>query len=102
VGQLTSQGKVNRRLIGIQIAPLDSSLAIQLGISSEAIVIQSVEPGSLADAAGMRAGDIVTHIQGRRIQGITDLRTVIAHSGQGVPLSLRVLRNGSELDITIN
>jgi regulator of sigma E protease len=58
-----------------------------------------VQPGSAAEAAGLRAGDVVTRIDGSKIERFEDIQTIV-RMNPGVPLHLTVQRDGRDLDLT--
>ncbi len=60
-----------------------------------------VGPGGPAWKAGLQTGDLVTHVDGRRVLGFTDLQTEVAFSGEGESLTLTVERDGKTLEITV-
>jgi regulator of sigma E protease len=58
-----------------------------------------VQPGSAAEAAGLRAGDVVTRIDGSKIERFEDIQTIV-RMNPGVPLHMTVQRDGRDLDLT--
>lgn len=61
--------------------------------------IDSVNPGSRAEEAGFRAGDVVLSVNGARTTFQQDLRDLIAENPE-VPLTVAVLREGAPLTLT--
>ena len=62
--------------------------------------ISSASPGSPAEAAGLKAGDVVVAIAGRRVFTAEDLvNTIRAHPGQ--PLPIEVERDGKRMTLTV-
>lgn len=97
--QLKAEGRVTRSYIGIQPAPLQD-LEGFFGIeANKGMLVDSVDPGSPAEEAGLRAGDIVLELDGRELdvrfpEQIPPVLHRIAEFAPGTTLSLRVLRNG--------
>jgi regulator of sigma E protease len=60
------------------------------------IGIQEVQPGTPADAAGLRAGDAIQSVDGHPFHTVTTLLAYM-QSGKGQPLTLGILRNGAAL-----
>lgn len=58
------------------------------------IQVQSVAPGSAAEAAGLRAGDRIARIAGRDVGTLEDLRAVMAEHrpGDSVPMEIELGR----------
>lgn len=63
--------------LGIEVLPLDPVRARQFGVS-RAVVITAVEPGSAADRAGLRRGDVVLQADGREVSGSGDIAQAVA------------------------
>lgn len=62
------------------------------------IGVQEVSPGTPADQAGLRAGDSIVAVDGRPFHSVATLLAYMK-SGQGKPITLTVLRNGSQLQV---
>jgi regulator of sigma E protease len=62
--------------------------------------VGGVEPGSAAERAGIRKGDVIVALNGRPIAEWEDLSSGIKQS-EGRPLELRVRRDGSEIPVTV-
>src|SRR5690242_2872173 len=84
VDQLISTGKVEHPLLGVRV-----------GSASNGASVASVESGSGADKAGIKAGDVITAVDGTDITSAQQLRTIIAEHKPGDKLSVEVRRNGS-------
>ena len=91
--QLVKTGKVNRRTIGVYIAPISEVEAQRLGLSNKSVLIQDVLAKTAAAKAGLRAGDIITHINNRAIEGVGSLRSSIAHLKKGDVVSIDIWRD---------
>ena len=63
-------------------------------------LIESVEPGSAAEAAGIEAGDFVA-IDGSTIEGIEDLAGQVRSRHAGDTVEVTVVRDGEELTVTV-
>jgi len=104
MAQLAANGSVSRGRIGVSIQNMSPELAKNLGISqSSGALIGTVEKGTPADVAGLRAGDVVTGINGAPIIGASDLRNRVGLSPVGTKMELTVLRGNDtkKLDITV-
>jgi serine protease Do len=67
------------------------------GPTVEGALVQNVAPGSPADQAGVRQGDVITAANGRTITGEDDLLVALANSKPGQSMTLTLNRNGSTL-----
>jgi len=94
--QLIRYGEVRRGALGIAMQDLTPEAAARLGMatSAEGAVIVQVEPGSPAQRAGLRRGDVVVSIDGRPVRTASDLRNYIGLSPVGSVVELEIVRDG--------
>lgn len=99
--QISKYGSVHRGLMGIFVQPLTPELAQALGYTSETqgALVAQVNEGSPAESAGLKAGDIITSINGTTITQASQIKTVISLLRVGTEATLTVLRNNKELKI---
>jgi len=99
--QLITHGKVRRGRLGAQAQDLTPELAQAFGIRyRRGAVVARVVPGSAADRAGLKVGDIVVEINGRKVPDATTLRNHIGLLRVGETVTLKVLRNGKTRILT--
>ena len=73
--QIIEYGEVRRGYIGAKFQDLDRVLIEAFGLSVEkGAVVVSVSSGSPSDQAGLEAGDVIVSVNGRKINGASDLR----------------------------
>ena len=65
------------------------------------MLVQEVTPGGPAEKAGLKAGDIITTIDGRSIKDGDDLVNEIASRRPGSSVRLGYLRDGKQTDATV-
>ena len=58
-------------------------------------------PGTPADDAGIRSGDIITGFDGRPVTGLGDLRARIASTPVGEPLVFTIWRKTEEIELSV-
>ena len=75
-------------------------VAFLVGVQFEGPVIGSVMPASPAEAAGLRAGDRVTSVDGSPVATFSDIQIAAALNTPDAPLQLLVRRGGNELEFT--
>ncbi len=95
--QLKNGGKVRRGKLGVGIQEITSDLAKSLGLdSARGVLVNSVDPDGPADKAGIKAGDIITAVNGTRVNDANSLRNRIAGTAPGAEIELTILRDGRE------
>ncbi|MGF1615755.1 MAG: DegQ family serine endoprotease [Gammaproteobacteria bacterium] len=97
MSQLIEYGEVRRGQVGVLVQDLSPELAQAFGLplSSGAVVAQ-VEPGSPADQAGLRPGDVVTAVNGRPIRNASALRNALGLLRVGTEITMETVRNGRQ------
>ncbi|HUQ91865.1 MAG TPA: DegQ family serine endoprotease [Bryobacteraceae bacterium] len=97
VDQLTKTGKVRRGMLGVGIQLITSELASSLGLTDvRGVLVNSVEPGSPAEIAGLRTGDIISTVNGTPTNHPNTLRNRVASTPPGSEITLGILRDGKE------
>jgi len=102
--QLRTTGRVSRGLIGVSIGSVSKDVAESIGLGkARGALVSAVVPGSAAEKAGVREGDIITKYGDKVIETPSDLSRSVASTKPGVRSTLTVFRNGAsrELSITV-
>ncbi|MFT6270447.1 MAG: serine protease DegQ [Alphaproteobacteria bacterium] len=102
VDQIIEFGEVRRGLLGIIGGDVDSGLAE--AFNSEVNIgafVNEVAPGTAAEKAGLKAGDIITEINGNGLTGFNELRAKIASLGAGAEVELTVIRSGKAQKVEV-
>ncbi len=99
--QLIKFGSVKRGLLGVNIAPVTPDIAQALGLPAAggALVTQVVK-ASAADRAGIRAGDVITTVNGQAVKSNTELRNAIGLLRVGDKVAIGLLRDGKTQSLT--
>jgi S1-C subfamily serine protease len=71
------------------------------GVSSLGVPVTAVATGSAADAAGLKAGDIVTTLDGRWTASISDVYAAARAVTPGQATSVKILRDDREMTLTV-
>ena len=104
LGQLVRHGRVRRAFIGISAQqtpiPPPRRRAAKLDQAS-AVMVATVEAGSAADRAGLRAGDIVLGLDGKTITGADDLIRALTGERIGRSVAFDVLRGVERLTVSL-
>ena len=92
---------MTRGSIGIQFREGLSGAVNRVYGFKNGVLVQQVQPGGPADKAGLKAGDIITTIDGRAIKDGDDLVNEIASRRPGSTIRLGYLRDGKQADTTV-
>ncbi len=93
---LIEYGEVQRAYLGITIRQLDGNLAKEKGLKdiSEGVYVETVNPESAAEEAGLKAGDVIIRIGNKDIKSSPELLEEIAKRRPGNQVEVEVLRDG--------
>jgi serine protease Do len=93
--QLREKGKVSRGYLGIDISNLDYEQAQAFGLdAAEGALVGNVRPDAPAADAGIRHGDIILSVDGRKVKTTRDLIDYVSSKGPNATVTLEVLRDG--------
>lgn len=100
--ELVANGRAVHPFLGIQYGALTPALAAQLRASVQnGIVIGAVVPNSPAAAAGLRARDIVTAVNGQQLTDESSLAQILNQRRPGDTATLTVVRGGQAQDVQV-
>jgi serine protease Do len=101
IGQLKDKGSVTRGWIGVQIQPVTDDMAEGLGLTkAEGALVAEPQEGGPAAKAGIKAGDVITAVDGRPVKDARDLAKRIGAMAPGSSVKLDVFRKGSHQTLT--
>jgi serine protease Do len=96
--------KIQRGYLGVGIQPVNDDIAAALGLpKNRGEIIGRVEPGGPGAKAGLRAGDVVTAINGQPVTPDRTLSYLVANAAPGSTIRLDVIRDGrpTQLSATV-
>ncbi|MGX2966475.1 Do family serine endopeptidase [Ursidibacter sp. B-7004-1] len=97
VQQIIEFGEVKRGLLGIKGGELNADLAKEFNVNAQqGAFISEVLSDSAAAKAGLKAGDVITGLNGQKIRSFAELRAKVATTGAGKEIELTYLRDGKE------
>ena len=100
--QLRTKGKVTRSQLGVTVQGVTSELAESLGLKeAHGVIVSSVSPGSAAERAGVKRGDVIQSFNGQAVHDTNSLRNRVAEAGPGSTAELVILRDGSEKKLSV-
>lgn len=100
VKQLIDYGEVQRGILGISIQDLTPDLAAAFGLdSTRGALVMKVVKSSAAEQAGILTGDVITFINGKRVDNAADARNHIGLLRVGEKITLTIIREGRRLNL---
>jgi serine protease Do len=100
--QLLEQGRVVRGWLGVGIQPLTPELARKFGVpEQEGVLVNEVFEKDPAAAAGIKAGDVITRIEGSVIDSPNRLSRIVAGLLPGAKAHVEVVRNQERIVVEV-
>jgi Do/DeqQ family serine protease len=100
--QLVQYGEVKRGMLGVQLSnQFTPEIAQSLGLeNNRGALISEVVEGGAADKAGIKAGDVITSLNGRNVANASELRNSIGLLRIGDKVEIGLLREGKPRRVT--
>src|SRR6266478_5635011 len=100
--QIIKQGRVTRGSIGVsfQEEPSTNPITLKSLGAPYGVVIEGVEPGSPAEKAGLKGGDVITSVNGKPVKTGNDLVNPIAQAPIGSKVKLTYIRDRAQKEAT--
>ena len=104
VSRLLRDGRIRRSYLGVagQRVPLPRRFVLHHRLSAATgIRVMSIEPGSPAESAGLRAHDIIVAFDGQPVAGVDDLHRLLTENRIGVPAVVTTVSGAERRDVTV-
>ena len=100
--QLRTKGRVTRAQLGVTVQGITPDLASSLGLKqATGAIVSSVSPGSAAERAGVKRGDVIESFNGQPVHNTNTLRNRVAEAGPGTTADLSIIRDGSATHLNV-
>ena len=97
--EIIAFGKVNRGYIGVNIGEVNDALAKSVGLDRpRGIIIQGLVEGGAASDTDLKSGDIILSVDGKELNKPNELQSYVASKSAGTSISLKIFRDGKEID----
>ena len=97
MNDLRTKGKVTRAQLGVSVQRVTPDLAASMGLKeTSGVIVSAVMPGSAAERAGVKRGDVIKAFNGQPVQDTNSLRNRVADAGPGTTADIAIVRDGSE------
>jgi serine protease DegQ len=101
--QIIQSGSVIRGWIGVEVQDLTADLADSFRVSThKGALIARVVPGSPAEKAGVKRGDVLVAVEGKPVADSSVMLNLIAGLQPGKTAGVTVVRNQTEIELTVN
>lgn len=102
MNELITEGRVVRGYLGVMMRDLTEDISKSLAYSgTNGALITNLAENGPAETAGMLASDIITHIDGKSITNMPQLRMIIAGSPPNSKVTISVFREGERVDLQV-
>jgi serine protease Do len=99
---LITDGRVHRARLGVVVQPLTAQLARSLELDAiSGALVSDVQPDGAAADAGVERGDVITKLNGQRVDDSNELRNEVASLKPGTKAEITVVRDGRERNVTV-
>ena len=100
--QLKDRGKVTRGWLGVVVQEITRELAKSFGLpKAEGALVARVVPGSPAETAGVKPGDVILSFDGHDLAVSHELPPLVGSVDPGANVPLKLLRDGKQLAIKV-
>ena len=100
--QIVAHGKVEHARLGVTLQDLSAPLAASFGLDApDGALVSSVQPGSAAAKAGLKAGDVITAIDGEPVRVAGDVSSRVGLARPGDKLKLELWRDKARQSETV-
>ncbi|MFC2170073.1 Do family serine endopeptidase [Acidobacteriota bacterium] len=101
VTQLKEKGRVVRGYLGITIVAIDEDTKKLLNLESkQGALVNSVEPDTPAEKAGIKRYDVITEVDGNPIEDPNDVKFKIADTPPGTKIEISIIRDGKKMQLS--
>jgi Do/DeqQ family serine protease len=102
ISDLIKKGKVTRGWLGVGIQPLTRELAESFGLSeAKGALVNEVFPGSPAEKAGIKPGDIIVRFDGKDVEESRSLQNLVGSTKAGTIATVDVIREKMPLSVKV-
>ncbi len=99
---LLKHGRVIRGWLGVVIQTLSKEMAPVLKVPVDhGVLVSQVQADSPAAKAGIRRGDVIVELDGKKMKSVTKLRNVVALKGAGVKVKLALYRTKVRREVSV-
>ena len=93
--RLIKDGQVTRGYLGVNMQPLTPDLAKEFGLPEDSVgvLVGGVMPDSAAEKAGVKDGDLIVEVAGKKVTDPRNLQLIVSQTAPGTKVTIKVLRS---------
>ena len=100
--QIEKNGKVSRGYMGVELGQVTADEAPLLGLKEpEGAIVGKVTPGAPGEKGGLKPGDVITAIDGKKVHGSDDLTMEVISRSPGSTVTLDVIRDNKPIKVSV-
>lgn len=89
-------------VLGISAEDLSGQLGAYFGAPDDSgILVREVRSGTPAEKAGLKAGDVIVHLDGKPVHTLSELRDALREKSEEKTASLGILRKGASMNVSV-
>ncbi|NGP46296.1 PDZ domain-containing protein [Bacillaceae bacterium SIJ1] len=108
INELMEKGDVSRPTLGVRILDVSqipqnfqkNTLGLFGDMLNNGVYVDSIEPGSAAEAAGVQSGDVIISINEQKIESGFELRRLLYKVSPGDDIQMKIVRNGETIEVS--
>jgi serine protease Do len=102
VDQIKTNGKAVHGWLGVMIQPITPEIAEGMKLSElKGALVADVSPGGPADKAGIKRGDVIVALNGKKVDTVSELTNSVGVVQPGTKEDLKVVRDGVERQVSV-
>lgn len=102
IRQLDETGRVSRGWLGVEIQKVTPELATSFNMKKAyGALVSNVVPGGPAQIGGLRAGDVIVSLDGKKVNNVKALLKLVTGADVGKQVKLEVIRSGRKLSFMV-
>lgn len=102
VDDLLQYGVVQRGFLGVQLQNVDGKLAKEKDLSvTSGAFISKVNENSAAERAGIKDGDVIVAVEGKKVSNVSEVQEIISRKRPGDEVQVKVNREGKEKEFKV-
>ncbi|MGB7291007.1 MAG: DegQ family serine endoprotease [Thermodesulfobacteriota bacterium] len=102
VDQIKTNGKAIHGWLGVMVQPITPEIAEGMKLSElKGALVADVSPGGPADKAGIKRGDVIVALNGKKVDTVSELTNSVGVVQPGTKEDLKLVRDGVEREVSV-